>query len=389
MGNWERVSTAKQLAVHLCEEISHGRWHGKMPGVIKLASELGVSRNSVETALVDLEQRGILRSQGRGKQRIIVAEGPYKRKRALRVAILLYEATDAQIHYVVELRHLLNDAGHYATVAPRCLADLQMNVPRIAKLVAKTEADAWVVISASRDVLEWFAAQSIPALALFGRASAMQIAAVGPDHLSALLEVTRKLIQLGHRRIVMLTRPERRIPKPGFLERAVLAEMESHGIQVGPYNLPDWEDSIEGLHQGLDQLFRFTPPTALLIDEAFIFAATQQHLAQQGILAPQHVSLVCCDHDPIFSWFDPPVTHMRWDSRQMLRNIVRWVAGVARGQNLRRKMYTEAELVEGGTIGPNWNAGKKPIQPNTPAFPAASPLNPALTTTGFPEPTAP
>jgi DNA-binding LacI/PurR family transcriptional regulator len=167
-----------------------------------------------------------------------------------------------------------------------------------------------------------------------------------------LLNATRKLIQLGHRRIVMLTRPERRIPKPGLLERAVLAEMESHGIPVGPYNLPNWDDSREGLHLCLDELFRFTPPTALLIDEAFLFAATQQHLARQGILAPQHVSLVCCDPDSVFAWFEPAVTHIGWDSRQIVRNIVRWVAGVARGQDPRRKMYTQAELVEGGTIGP-------------------------------------
>jgi DNA-binding LacI/PurR family transcriptional regulator len=352
MGSWQRVSTAKQLADHLCEELALGRWHGKMPGVIKLACELGVSRDSVEAALVELEQRGLLLSQGRGKRRNIVAGGIEKRKRVLRVAFLLYEASDAQVHYMVELRHLLNDAGHYVVVAPRNLVDLQMNVSRIAKVVAKTEADAWVVISASREVLDWFAAQPTPALALFGRARAVPISAVGPDHLPALIEVTRKLIRLGHRRIVMLTRPERRIPKPGLLERSVLAEMESQGIPVGPYNLPDWDDSSEGLHLCLDKLFRFTPPTALLIDEAFIFVATQQHLVRQGILAPQHVSLVCCDPDAVFAWFEPAVTHICWDSRQMVRNIVRWVAGVARGQNPRRKMHNQAKLVEGGTIGP-------------------------------------
>ena len=150
----------------------------------------------------------------------------------------------------------------------------------------------------------------------------------------------------------MLTRPERRNPKPGFLERAVLAEIESHGIPVGSYNLPNWDDTREGLHRCLDKLFLFTPPTALLIDEAAIFVATQQHLARQGIMAPQHVSLVCCDPDPIFAWFEPAVTHMRWDSRQMVRHIVRWVGSVARGQNIRRKAYTKAELVEGGTVGP-------------------------------------
>jgi DNA-binding LacI/PurR family transcriptional regulator/DNA-binding transcriptional regulator YhcF (GntR family) len=349
---WQRISTARQLSRHLREELARGCWQGRMPGVMKLAAELGVSRDSVEAALIELEQEGVLLAQGRGKRRVIVADGTGTKERKLRVAFLMYEASDAQVHYMVELRHRLIDADHDVVVVPRCLVDLQMNVTRVAKVVGKTEADAWVVMGGSREVLDWFAAQPTPALALFGRASAVPIASVGPDHLSALLDVTRKLVQLGHRRIVMLTRPERRIPKPGLLERAVLAEIESQGIPVGPYNLPDWDDTREGLHLGLDQLFRFTPPTALLIDEAFIFAATLQHLARQGILAPQHVSLVCCDPDPVFVWFEPPVTHMRWDSRQMVRHIVRWVADVARGQNKRRKVHTKAELVEGGTIGP-------------------------------------
>jgi DNA-binding LacI/PurR family transcriptional regulator len=379
MANWQRVSTAKQLADHLHEEISHGRWHGNMPGVIKLARELGVSRDSVEAALVDLETRGLLRSQGQGKRRAIVAEATDKRKRKLRVTFLLYEASDAQMHFIVELRHLLNDAGHCVNVFPRCLAELQMNVQRIAKEVGKTETDAWVVLGGSREVLKWFAAQPTPALALFGRARTVQITSVGPNHLPALLDITRKLIQLGHQRIVMLTRAERRVPNPAFLERAVLTEMENHGIPVGPYNLPDWDDTCEGLHECLTKLFRYTPPTALLIDEPSIFVATQQHLARHGILAPQHVSLICCDYDPVFAWFDPPVTYMRWDSRQMVRNIVGWVASVASGHDLRRKIYTLSELVEGKTIGPSRPSGKKLKQADAiPPFSEPPTMNPPL-----------
>jgi DNA-binding LacI/PurR family transcriptional regulator len=268
------------------------------------------------------------------------------------VALLHYEESDSKTHYIVDLRHLLTEAGHNVVVAPRSMLDLEFNVLRIARMVGQTKADAWVVVSGSREVLEWFATQPTPALALFGRQQSVPIAGVGPNHLSALIEVTRKLIQFGHRRIVMLTRSDRRTPHPGFLERAVLAEMEDQGIPVGPYNLPDWDDTRGGLHLCLDKLLKFTPPTALLIDEASIFAATQQHLARQGILAPQHISLVCCDPDPIFAWFEPPVTHIHWDYRQILRPIVLWVAGVARGQNNRRQVDTQAKVVEGGTIGP-------------------------------------
>lgn len=351
MGNWQRRSTAKQLADHLRLELMRGRWQGTMPGVIRLAEELGVGRDSIEEALLELEREGLLRAQGRGKRRRIVAEGAGD-SRPLRVAFMLYEESNTKSSYILELRHQLIEAGHHVLVAPRSLAELHMDVGRVAKIVGRIEADAWLVVAGSREVLEWFAAQPVPALAVFGRQRAVPIAGVGPEHLPALLAATRRLMELGHRRIVMLTRPERRIPGPGALERAILGEMAGQGIPVGPYNLPNWEDTRKGLHGCLDKLFRITPPTALFIDEVSLFAATQLHLARQGILSPQHVSLICCEPDPIFDWLEPAVSHIRWESRLMIRQVVRWVAGVACGRKPRYSMHTKAEFVEGGTIGP-------------------------------------
>jgi DNA-binding LacI/PurR family transcriptional regulator len=166
-----------------------------------------------------------------------------------------------------------------------------------------------------------------------------------------MLAALRRLIELGHRRIVTLVRPERRIPQPGHLEQAILTELAAKGIPVGPYNLPNWDGTREGLYRCLDELYRLTPPTALIIDESSIFIATQQHLARRGILAPQHVSLVCSESNPAFAWIEPPITHIYWDSRPLVRHIVRWAAGLPRGKNERRKVFTKSEFVEGGTIG--------------------------------------
>ena len=351
MTEWRRYSTAVQLATWLRQELLRGRWQGKMPGVMRLAGELGVARDSVEEALRELERTGVLHGQGKGRGRVIDLEGGAA-ARSLRVALMLYEASDTHVHYIVELRHLLIEAGHQVILAPQSLTDLRMDVRRVAKIVGKVATDAWVVVAGSQEVLQWFAAQATPALALFGRRGAVPIAGIGPDHLPALLAALRRLIELGHRRIVTLVRPERRIPHPGHLERAVLADLAAHGIPVGPFNLPHWEDTREGLHRCLDELYRLTPPTALIVDEASIFAATQQHLARRGILAPQHVSLLCCEPDPAFAWFEPPITHLQWDFRPLLRHIARWAVGVAGGKNERQQRFTKVEFVEGGTIGP-------------------------------------
>ena len=348
-----RISSgAQQVAAHLREGLLQGRWSGVLPGRTRLAAELGVSGKIVEAALGLLEHEGLLLGQGpRRRREVLIPEGEIK-PRPLRVALMLHEASNMQKHYNVALQHLLIEAGHQVLFAPHNLSELRMDVQRVARVVGKIEADAWVVVSGSQDVLRWFTQQPTPSFALFGRRRAVPIAGVGPEHLPALLVAVRRLLELGHRRIVILVRPERRIPYPGRLERAILDEIAAKGIPVGPYNLPDWDGTRQGLYRCLDGLYQLTPPTALIIDETNVFTATQQYLARRGILSPEHVSLVCCEYDQAFDLFEPPVTHIRWDSRPLVRRIVRWANNVARGIEDRRESFTKATFVVGGTIGP-------------------------------------
>jgi DNA-binding LacI/PurR family transcriptional regulator len=344
-------SVTEQVAQALREGLRQGRWRGSMPGRITLAAELGVNHKTVKAALQLLEDEGLLASRGAGRERAIVAGGDFTPS-LLRVAILLYEPADRQAHYIVDLRHQLAEAGHTTNFAAKTMCELGMDVDRIARLVDKTEADAWVVVAGPRDVLQWFAARPVPAFALFGRSIQVPLASTSPKKAGALHELVERLVALGHSRIVMMVREERRKPEPGFLERLFLDHLESCGIQTGAYNLPDWGDGPEELQRGLDSLFRHTPPTALIIGDVLLFFAVQQHLARLGLLAPEHVSLACTDANPSFEWCRPTIAHIDWDFRPLIKRVVNWANHVSRGKDDRRKSSTQARLVIGGTIGP-------------------------------------
>jgi DNA-binding LacI/PurR family transcriptional regulator len=340
-----------QVAAHLRGELSRGRWTDRMPGRDHLAAELGVSPRSVQGALEMLEKEGLLEKQGAGRKRRILQEGSLP-PAGLRVMILLYEKAGRHLDYLVDLRHQLEEAGHSAAFADKSLQDLGMNAERVARFVQERPVDAWVVVSASREVLEWFAGQPVPAFALFGRLVSTSLAGTGPKKSAAVADAVRRLVDLGHRRIVMLCREERRQPQPGFVERVFLQELEGHGILTGNYNLPDWGNTMEEFHTGLDSLFRISPPTALLCSYTALFIAAERHLAQRGIVAPQNVSLICMDPDPAFDWCKPSVAHIGWDSAKVVKRVVRWVGNVARGRDDRRNTSTPAKFVEGGTVGP-------------------------------------
>jgi DNA-binding LacI/PurR family transcriptional regulator len=343
------LSITDQVAEHLRSEILRGRWSATLPGKHQLADELGVNNKTVESALQQLEKTGLLLPQGRGRRRRVVAPDG-KSSRPMRVAMLLYGSFDRFIPYIVELQHALVHAGHTVFVAPKSQLELGMDVARIGRLVKKNEADAWVVQAGARDVLEWFSEQPAPAFALFGRREGIPIGAAGPDTHAAFVAAVRQLLALGHRRIVNICRRDRRKPDLGKTERAFLHELAAHGIATSDYNLPDWDETSEGLQALLGSLFRVTPPTALILGVGAFLLPTQQFLSRQGLQVPEQVSLVCLSQDPDFAWCSPSIAHVTWNPDAVIRRIVRWAATVSRGRKDVKQTLTAAEFIPGGTV---------------------------------------
>jgi DNA-binding LacI/PurR family transcriptional regulator len=347
------LTIAQQVAAHLRKQIGSGRWTAKVPGRHEVARELGISDQTAETALAQLEKEGLLESQGAGRRRRIkLAPGESVPGSSLRVAILVGELADQRRHYLVEIKHELAEAGHSAFFTPWFMPELGMNVASIAGRLKRTEADAWIVLSAARPLLAWFVEQELPVFALFGRRRGLPVAGVGPDKPPAIAKATRRLIELGHRRIALLALRAQRLPQPGASVQPFLNELAAHGLEPGPYNLPDWAEDIDSFHGCLESLFRHTPPTALIVDEAAFFFATMQFLLNRCLRVPADVSLICTDPDSYFNWCRPSIAHVSWDTAPVVRRALRWANNLAHGKRDVRQTLTRAGFVEGGTIGP-------------------------------------
>lgn len=345
------LSAVDQLAAHLREEIRNGVMGGEMPGVARLVRELGVGTKTVVAAMEILKREGLLEAHGERRRSRIKAAATGQ-KAGLQIRMLLYEESDAHDEHTVNLRHRLEERGHHVEYATKTLSSLNFDVKRVSRLVEKTGGDAWVIRAGSRPVLEWFAARPVAAFAMFGRQSALPIASLATQKSPPVAEALRRLVDLGHHRIVMLAREERRKPTLGLFERRLLQDLGCLGIETGAYNLPDWEDNSRGFHRCLDSLFRHTPPSALLLGEPSLFFVTQQYLAGKGLAAPRDVSLISLDDHPAFEWFEPKVSLIRTDTRKFVPRVVKWAENVANGREDRRKTLIRSEFVEGGTIGP-------------------------------------
>lgn len=343
-------SASEQVAAHLRDGIRKGTWSERMPGGDSLARELGVGRNTIDAALLHLEREGLLVPQGTGKRRRIeLLEQPAVKP--LQVRLLPQSDADRHSHALNKILPDLRAAGYAADFAGHSLMGLKMDARRVSRFVESTPADAWVVCSGSKEVLTALAKGPVPVFALLGRMRGVPISGVKPDKVSAVRLAVRRLVELGHRRIVTLVLPERVHPVPGTVEQAFLDELRAQGISTGPYNLAVHSGGKAGLHERLDAMFRYTPPSAVFLDEAEVFIAAQLYLARRGILAPEQVSLVSTDPAPYFDLLDPPVSHIAWTSESVHRMLKRWLNQIASGKDERTQTFIQATFAEGGTIG--------------------------------------
>lgn len=279
-------------------------------------------------------------------------------KRPLRVAVLRHEPSvmdkSQTALLLIDIRHSLEAAGYHVFDCNKAQMELKHKLPLMTRQLMAAGADAWVIEAGSRPLLEWCAAQETPCLALYGRTAGLPLARTGPDTVMAYGVATRKLVELGHRRIVLVVREGFRRPPLGGCELAFLNVLREHGIPTSVYNLPDWEETPEGFSRLMESLFKTTPPTAMIIDEICWFNSALAFLVRRGIPVPGKVSLVLGEYEPTLEMCHPRFSHMRWDNRLIVRRVVRWVEAVRKGKTDRRTVNIPAEFVPGGSIGPVW-----------------------------------
>ncbi len=351
-----RLTIAEQAATHLRQGILAGHWSDKLPGAKALAADCDVSPVTMRAALRLLEQEGLITAGGEGRCRMVAGPDMNGRtKRSMRVAILLSEGKGKEDvgfqSFLYRLQSDLEMAGHVCSFAAKSLAELKHDPVRTSRFVARSAADAWLVTGGSKPILSWFGEADVPALAIGGRCMGLPIASTGLALMPAFRHAVRHLLALGHRRVVLLAPHYMRSPESDPI--AMLhEELAAHGVTAGRYNVPEWEETPEGLKALLEQMFRYTPPTAIITTYTNWTVAVLSFLAHHEWRVPRDVSLLCINREDWFPWHSPSIAHLDGDENRMLPRIVRWVNAAARGRADREPIFPPMEFVMGESIGP-------------------------------------
>lgn len=349
-----RLSLAEQTAAHLRQGILAGRWSGELPGVLRLAEELAVAKGTVRAALRLLEMEGSLVPNRPGQARSIA--GGRKDERRLRVGILLSEPLARENNHsqtlMNSLRQAVEAAGHACFFAGQSMLELGHRPERVARVVRAAKADAWVVYSPSHEVLQWFVREHRHVFSIGGRIENLPVAYSRSNTVPGIRAATTEFLRQGHRRLVLIAPMIWRKPQPNLPARAFLDVLTEHQLRPSSYNLPDWDESPEGLRRLLNELFFATPPTGLLVVEPAHALAVYTFLASRGLRVPEHVSLFCALPDPVFEWQEVKLASLRWPSEKHVLRVVRWLRSVSSGQPRADAQILHCPFEPGGTIGP-------------------------------------
>lgn len=349
----QRIGLTGQTVEWLREQLREGKWSGKLPGIPVMAARCGVSHNTMRAAVQRLEQEGLILSHGAGRPREVAAKAVHAGPRKLRVMVLpampLHEEDSHMRDAYQKMHALFESHGHTCLLTPTTLTDLKYNLSRVKKLVAGQQADAWVIVGASADILQWFADQPTPAFAFGGNSLKIPMAGTGLVLHDELRRIYRHMIALGHRRIVMITNSVAR--QSSSLAPILREELAACGVTMANYHLPDWEESPEGLQTLLANTFQVTPPTALIVDGLNWLSGVMSFLAAANLIIPRDVSLLNLLSDATINWYRPKIAHIQWDNLELTHKVSQWVDGVARGKIDRKFRPVALKFIEAESIG--------------------------------------
>lgn len=300
-----RLSLSFQAAEAIRKAIARNVWPEYLPSERRLCEMLQVSRPTIRTALGLLAKDRVIAIQQGRRNRILSRPAPSAGPQSRLVVLISHHpishTTLNAYQGISEMRAQLAEHGFTTEVLICPGRSASAHRRKLEAFVRQNHVLCCVLLSVSREVQQWFATHSLPALVLGSCHAAVRLPSLDLDYRAICRHAAGILRSRGHRRIAFL------VPDSGVAGDLVSEEGFREGTASRAGSRP-----VEGTivrHQGtaahlasrLDALFASaSPPTALLVAKPVHVLAVLVYLLRRGIRVPDTVSLVARDHDHLF-----------------------------------------------------------------------------------------
>jgi len=178
------------------------------------------------------------------------------------------------------------------------------------------------------------ASYGAPIVAVDPHTGSSSLPTIESDNLRGAQLATEHLLELGHRRIAMLTgRPDlqsARLREEGYRKAMAAAGVapDERLVRLGAYNAPVSADAARELLSGDD------PPTAVFAANDTSAIATIEVARELGVSVPGDLSVVGFDNIPESALAHPPLTTVQQPMRQLGHDAIAMLVALIAGEQL-------------------------------------------------------
>jgi len=168
---------------------------------------------------------------------------------------------------------------------------------------------------------------------------------VGSNNWSGGFAATRHLIDLGHRRIAVISGPADVLCSRARIDGYRSAHEEA-GLTVDPSLIRHGDFQVDGGYGGGKELLsRPDRPTAVFAGSDMQALGVLRAARELGLQVPRDLSVVGYDDLPLTEWIGPALTTVNQPLRDMARTATTMLLGLARGEEPLRRVELATELV--------------------------------------------
>jgi LacI family transcriptional regulator len=280
-----------------------------MPTIRDVARRAGVSPITVSRVI---NNDGYVKTETRQRVEQAIAELDYipnslglslRSKRTQTLALVISNITNPFWTTVARgVEDAANKHGYHVIIGNT--DDLPDKQEEYLVFLLKKQVDGFLLVPASTRSLDTIHKQHVPFVVLDRRVTDAQVDAVRGDSEGGAYALTRHLLELGHKRIAVISGPEHvstAIDRVAGYQRALEEAGLGDAQQVywGPY---EQESGSELMRQALSANPR---PTAIFACNNFIAIGVMRALQAEGIRVPENMSVVAFDDLPEAITIDP------------------------------------------------------------------------------------
>jgi LacI family transcriptional regulator len=360
----QRQSLASQTANILRQGIEQGVWRERLPSERSLCEKYQISRNTLRTALAQLQRDRLIRAVHGSANRILALPPVQKsrRQKSRDVGLLSPEPLErlrpTQTLWIDELRAILSERGCRLHVFHGRQYFRTNPGPALARLMAENPHGCWILTLSNAAIQRWFDKHDVRCLVAGSVHAGLDLPYRDLDHRAMCRHAAGVLLGLGHRRLALVIAKSN---LAGDLEsEAGFVDGVQHSPQVGAESFVCRHDgTADGIGRALRRLMeQERPPTALLVVNPFHYLTVSSRLGQMGWRIPQDVSVISRDDDSFLSFVVPLPARYASSPQPFAKSLVRPVLELLEGHPPSDRTHRIIpQFIRGESLGPQQGAG--------------------------------